>query len=202
MAGASKTDIFNAALTLLELDSVDNADNSPQQGAIVLRKNYELRRKAVMRAHPWNFAIARWSGIAAEPAAPAFEFAKAFKKPADCLRVIELADPEEPFRVETGADDATIIVTDASAPLAFRGIKDITNTARFDDNFVEAFAADLAWWCSKKLNASEDLRAGAKKLRDGIIASARSIDGQEGTLPSIFEDSFLSSRYWDDGFGN
>ena len=65
---ASKTEIFNLALTAIEQDGVDNADQSPEQGAVVLRRIYDLRRRQLLRLHPWNFATAWWSGIAAAPA--------------------------------------------------------------------------------------------------------------------------------------
>jgi hypothetical protein len=191
---ASKTEIFNLALTAIEQDGVDNADQSPEQGAVVLRCVYDLRRRQLLRLHPWNFATTWWSGIAAAPAPlPKSTYSNGFVKPADCLRVLRLEDAEERFAVEEN-----LIRTDASAPLAFKGIKDVVDTTRFDATFVTAFAALLAWTCGPKLNASEQKRREARDEFRGAMLEARSADGQEGTAPSIFEDSFLASRDQDE----
>lgn len=183
----SKTEIFNSALG--KFSSV---------GSFVLNGEEEKHLDlifpglcdALLREHPWNFAMARAS-LAAASAAPAFGFARKFKKPTDpfCLRVLWAASDTAIWDVE-----GQFIVTDEAAPLNIKYIARITDTALFDPLFTAALtlrvAAEIAY-------GKTQIQSLAKGLWDKFLlvaAGARSIDGLEGVPRQMPESSFIVAR--------
>src|SRR5690606_8900414 len=132
----SQTDIANMALLHLGDHVVTSIDDGENEAARKLKAAWDIRRDEVLPDHPWNFALARAS-LAADLAAPAFGWQRAFTLPADpcCLRVLAITpyadDPGLPFRVE-----GRKILTDAAAPLPVRFIARITDTELWSPGFV------------------------------------------------------------------
>src|SRR5690606_25509259 len=101
-----------------------------------LARNYPQTRDEVLRAHPWNFALAR-ALLAASGTAPAFGWARAFPLPVDCLRLLpvvaggHLNGTPIAHEVEGGA-----VLSNATAPLAIRYVRRVVNPSEFDPLFA------------------------------------------------------------------
>ncbi len=98
---ASEVEICNLAMTVLGADRIaslsDNTENARRLVAV-----YADCVKDVLRAHPWNFAIARVQ-LALLATTPIFGYDYEFQLPSDCLRVIEVSNGESPltdFKIE------------------------------------------------------------------------------------------------------
>jgi hypothetical protein len=85
---SSVVDICNEAMDLLGAATITSLTENSKEARLCNRK-FELTRDAVLRAHPWNAAIAR-AELAANSVGPAFGFTHQFQLPADpyCLRVL------------------------------------------------------------------------------------------------------------------
>jgi len=197
---ASWTDIFNLSLARLEIEPIDNAETSQTAGAKHLRRVRDVQLDVALAVHPWNFATGWFKDLAAvdasEYASP--DFSTAIKVPSDCVRVLRVGGDRKrgrPFVVAEG-----YICTNASAPLNIWAIKRKTDPGKFSPWFIDYLSARLAWIVGKPLNASEALRAAAKKDAKDALSDMQSIDGQEGEPPEIWPDAWLDARESGDWF--
>lgn len=88
MTGAvtSETEICNLALTSIGASMISSLDEGTK-AADLCTLHYPRCRRALLRAHPWNFAIARVT-LALSSTTPNHEFGYQHALPADCLKVI------------------------------------------------------------------------------------------------------------------
>jgi len=157
--------------------------------SVICNAFYIPTRDAVLRAHPWNFAIERQQ-LGKLLTKPAFDYSTEFSLPTSpyCLRVLSLEFPEQKFKVEgrkllSNYDTAKILY-----------IAQITDTSQFDPLFAEALvgrmAAELAYSVTGSNTLSQQMWSGYESK----ISEARSIDGQEGFLNSLIADTFTDFR--------
>src|SRR5690606_36539566 len=157
---ADETNIINAAFDLLDEEvAIDPSDDrAPVRW---MKRNYPLVRDAILRRHPWNFAVARAS-LPELSDEPAFGWERQFQLPADCLRLLPLTWQGkmngEPIKHEV---EGRRILTNAEAPLKIRYIRRVEDTSLFDPLFVQLLAAELAVraanWITGKQSYAERL---------------------------------------------
>jgi hypothetical protein len=182
---ASKTQIANLALNLLGEAPIISLTEDVK-GARVMNLLFDISRDAVLRLHPWNFAIRRVV-LAQKVQAPAFGFSKCFALPSDYLRLVRLNDGKEPYQIE--ADGLVSNVDQAR----LRYVARITDTARFDALFVMALAAFLAVEGAIPITNSQSLKEQAAAEFQLKLQEARSVDGMEN-FPEVFTaDAFLEA---------
>jgi hypothetical protein len=186
---ASEVEIYNMALLALGADQVLAPDEN-SHGARLAKARFGDVRDAVLRAHPWNCAIARAS-LAALSAAPAWGFAYQYQLPQEpyCLRVLELERAEAAFKIE-----GRLILTDEGAPLKIAFLARNADTQSWDALLTQAVAARLAHEIAYPLtnNAALPERQWRKYLE--VLAEARAIDAQEGSAEQVLVEDFLNSR--------
>lgn len=186
----SKVGIANLALADLGADPIaDFAEGSEEAKLVTLR--YDAAVDTVLRAHPWNSAIAR-AQLAKALVAPLFGYASAYQLPSDpyCLRALELNDdPELVFKIE-----GRLLVTDETSAL-LRYIARVTDTSQYDALLVEALAARLAYDLAYSITGNASLAEAKLKVYEKKIAEARRVDSQEGTPDSITANEWLDSRF-------
>lgn len=185
---ASNVGIANRALQKLGGGYIANfLDNSKEARAV--NRAYDFIRQAVLRSHPWNFALRR-AALTASAAAPAFGYDLQYQLPTDCLRVLEVQGGEyQPYQVE-----GRLILTDQAAPLKIRYVADITDPNQFDALFIEAFASRLAVELCEDLTQSNAKRQLAQGEYQAALREARRIDGQENPPDDLPETDWLLSR--------
>lgn len=187
---ASQVDIFNLALDMLGTEDVVTGVNDTSVNAKRLARSWPLARDAVLRAHPWNCAIARVSLPEATPA-PLYGFAYRYPLSTEpyCLRVLELKSARTSWKVEGRA-----ILTDDGPPLSVKQISRVTDVENYDALLVTAAAARLAWTLAYAVTQSRSVQKDMKDTYFDVLSEAKSVDGQEGTGDEISADELLLSR--------
>lgn len=189
----SVTEIANLALDHLDeapLQSIDDGGTVARW----FRRNFWPVAWALMRRHPWNFALARAS-LPAAAVPPPFGWGRAFPLPGDCLRVLPLtSDGEEagralPFKLE-GRD----ILTDPPAPLMLRYVRRIDDTGLFDPLFCEALALTLAHKAAHFVTGKQSYAQALAEAARAVIAEAQVVDALEGTPDEAEADYWIEAR--------
>ena len=184
---ASETEIATAALLRLGEKPISSFSESQ-----LANKTFAIHRDALIRAHPWNFAM-REASLAADASTSNWRFAYAYTRPAAptyCLRVWSVNNPDNyQWKVE-----GRKIVTDLGAPLEIEHLWRVEDPYQWDALFVEAMIAKLAMEWAQPLVKDGDL---VKEVTDEFekkIDAAFGIDGQEGTTDYVPEGSWVEAH--------
>lgn len=189
---ASDVEIANLALVTIGDDETLITLGADTRQGRAIQAVFAPMRDAVLRAHPWNFAMTR-AALPALATAPAFGYTYAYQLPADWLRFYETAD-FAPYAVESG-----LLLTDSSPPLNIRYIRRVVDTGAFDPLFVVALAAKIAAQVAQRLTGSATIRANAMDDYAAAMAEAKKVDGQENPPEDLLEDDWVLSREGDFG---
>lgn len=176
--------ISNSALTKLGGKPIQSFEEGSNE-ANAMQAVYDLARRDLLRAHPWNCAVKRVL-LAPSTTGPAYKYRYRFPLPADCLRVLEVNGNKD-FKIE-GRAIVTSAVGDASNPTAkLKYIFDNTDVATWDATLVTVFvhrlALDVAYTITGKSSAVSE-QAG---LYEHFLDAARAIDAQEDVEDPIDE---------------
>lgn len=192
----STVSICNTALDLLKADPITALADDSASGRWCAR-NYERVRDAVLRAYPWNCAMARAS-LAALSTAPAWGYANQFQlpegpEPPYCLRILSI-DGEVDYGL-TYKIEGRKILTDEAAPLSILYIARVEDPALFDALLADAIAARLAFDAAYPLTGSASLAEAMGRAYGEKLAEARQVDAQEGSPDSFVTGDWLESRF-------
>ena len=155
---------------------------------------YADARDAVLRLHPWNFAITRTS-LAQLSDTPSYGFAYQYSLPTNpyCLRVLAMEYEDYIFKVENYSTQGRVLLTDeGTAKILY--VARITDTIQFDALFVDVLTAKLALDLCYPITNSVSLQDKMQKLYQLKLSDARSIDGQEGFIDDLVSDTFTDFR--------
>ena len=170
----SSTAICNLALARAQASPINDITDTTSEAARQCGNLYPLLLDAVLRSHPWNFALKRVNLIASSTA-PTFEFTYKYLLPSDCLRVLKLYDSDEDWLIE-----GRYLLTNESVVnivYIFRN----TDESQYDPLFVEALATKIASRLAAVLGANRTLADSLSGDYKILLAEARMMDGQEGT---------------------
>lgn len=200
MSATSDVEICNIALTRIGHSQISSLDEGTK-AADLCRLHYPRTRDAILRDHPWNFAIRRVT-LALESATPNHEFDYYHTLPADCLKVLRTSwEPEGttgaavygfpgihgyagtdvPYRIE----GRRLACNETVAKIEY--IARIDDTSQFDSLFTDALAQRLA---AEVCMALTENQSAAKTMWDiyaAKVADARSTDAQEGTPRDVVD---------------
>lgn len=173
--------IVNSGLIKVGADPITSlADDSVEARAA--NSQYEKLRDEVLRAHPWNFAIAR-SRLARLAEAPPFGFSFQYQLPVDSLRVLTMNEGRSRFEIE----GRRLLTDEESADIVF--VRRVTDPNEFDAMFREALAYRIAADLAYPLANSTTLSSAMMQLYRDALALARSVDGQESGAQRVLEAS-------------
>lgn len=184
---ATSVNIVNMALRSLGVASI-TALSDNVESARIMNDLYEFIRDEMMEIHPWNFAMAYSDTLAENSDTPNFGFDYSYALPSDCLKVIELEDASEKFKV-VGGD----LYTDTEDPKILY-ISLITTTGNFSKSFVTAFAARLAAEACYALTNSRPLAQDKWEEYYKKLSQAKTSDAQEGTTDKEEDCSWIDDR--------
>ena len=184
---ASYVNIANIALRSLGVARITALSDSVES-ARVINDIYEHVRDEMLAAHPWNFAIEYSDTLAENADTPDFDYDYSYALPSDCIRVIELEDAEDEFKVVGGN-----LFTDTQDP-KIKYIKQVTTPASFSKEFVTAFAARLAMDACYALTNSRTLAADKAEEYKQKLQQAKMADSQEGTVEKVEKSSWIDDR--------
>jgi hypothetical protein len=198
--GGSEVSAANVALAHLREGQLASLDEN-RPAARFAKTHFADVRDALLRSHPWNFAVA-FTVPARDPAASAGAFSKVYPLPADCLRVVSVDGlDEDSWSVESRAgldDDAATLVpvlcTEAAAP-RLRYVRLVGEPALWDPLFLEVFGLRLAARIAPLLGqpeASDDLDARAERK----LMTARRVNNREAARSELTRSpSWVTARW-------
>lgn len=140
-------------------------------------------RDALLQKYPWHFAKDR-KLLASDSPGPAFGWSESYTIPSDWVRVLPLTEDGEwggreiPYEVEGGK-----ILTDAKAPLKVRGIKRVTNAAKFPPLFVAMLSARLALLGALNITGKSSYADKARSLYLEAVEDYKLVDTLESGTP-------------------
>ena len=190
---ATEVSICSNALRKLGDDPITSLTDNTER-ARLCNGLYEPARDAILRSHPWNFAITRTS-LARLSNTPAYGFSYQYALPTDpyCLRVLEMEYQDYIFKVEHLAGTGRVLLTDEStAKILYIG--KIIDTAQFDSLFVDTLTAKLALDLAYPITNSVKVQENMFKILQQKLSEARSVDGQEGFIDELVSDTFTDFR--------
>ena len=180
---ASKVSIANLALTILGADRItsleDNAENAKRLTAI-----YDSTLEDVLRAHPWNFAIARIQ-LARLATTPLYEYDYEYQLPGNCLRVLSVSDGTNiisDFKVEGRkllCDDTTIKI---------KYIANITDPNQYTSQFIYVLASRLAAEIAYAVTNNKATAEQMFELYLSRLQTAKETDAQESSSVEVLDE--------------
>ncbi len=184
----SAIDICNLALDSLNANSIVSFSDSTKE-AKQCNRHYAQARRAVIRAHPWNFALKR-QALAKVLTPPEFEFSYAYQLPVDCLRV---------FRTNISYEGAVYKIEGRHILTNHEGLKilylfDNQNPTQYDSLFIETLVARLAWKLAYPITGDINVSKNFYEAYTAMLKEARGMDAQEGSADIIQADLWLNSR--------
>lgn len=185
--------IFNMALDLLKEEPI-LAPTDARSAVKWMNRNYVLTRDALLRQHPWNCALFRAS-LAMMSDAPAFGWKYQYQVPADCLRVLPLADlGKQNGRSTPFAYERRRILTNVTAPLLLRYIGQIEEPD-MDAMFKQALAATLAGKAGNFITGKASYADRCVQLAKEAILGAQMVDALEGTPEESDTNDWTDARF-------
>lgn len=166
--------ICNSALTKVGAARIAALDEGGKN-ANLCAELYDKCRDDLLRAHAWNFAVARAKlAQAAEP--PAFGFAQAYQLPADWIRCVAAEGAGGSAAVYRVEGDR--LLSDADE-IYLRYVRRVTDANRMTADFREALACLLARELAIPLAQSNSLEDKLEARFRTRLRRARTTDGLE-----------------------
>lgn len=169
--GVSVTQICNMALSHLGVSKqIANFDQERSAEANACREFYETTRDEVLQSFPWPFA-SKIRALALIDEDPNDEWAYSYQYPSDALNINRILsgcrndtkDSEIKFRV-MGDNDGKVLYTDKADAEAEYTVR-ITDTNRFDAEFVTCLAFLLAAYIAPRLTGGDPFNKGQRALQ-------------------------------------
>ena len=196
----SVVDICNEAMDFLGAATIASLTENSKEARLCARR-FETVRDQVLRAYPWNCAIAR-AELAKDSEAPAFGFNSQFTLPTDpfCLRVISFWDRN--VNSDVAAYDTQImfkvegrkILTDEDT-CRIVYISRLEDTELYDALLSSAMASKLAAEVAYAITGSNSVAQQMIAVYQSALKEARSMDGIEGFPEKIIADDFINIRF-------
>jgi len=150
----------------------EDGANILENASRIIEANYGTVRKALLREHPWNFAVKRVALVAAT--APVNDYTYRYTLPADFLRMVKLnASNEVTHRIEAG-----YLVSD-SATATIEYIYDVTDEDLYSSDFLDVLAQRLAAEAAAAINPQS--AQSMWSLYQAKLAQAKATDSREAT---------------------
>jgi hypothetical protein len=181
----SDVEICNSAITKIGGATIMSLSDETVEAA-TCNLRLDPCRRIVLRMHPWNCAIGRVE-LAPDVDVPAFDFTSQFTLPADCLRVLEVADDIE-YRIE-----GRKIVSDGTS-ISLKYLKNVTDPTQLDELVSEAIACYLAYDIAYKVTQKTSVQDACWKQLQLVLRQAKTVDAQEERDYEIQANTLLESR--------
>ena len=183
---ATQLQICNNGILLLGATPIASISDSSTE-AVLCSNMWEQSKNAVLRIHPWNFAIKRALLATPDVPAPAYEWLASFTLPTDLLRLLEVNGITK-YKVE----GRKVLCDEAS--LAIRYVFKNDTFSDWDALFIEAMSAYMAFKLAYPLTKSNTTKKDMWDLFTEMLRTAKAIDAQEEPGDTIGEFPFLNVR--------
>lgn len=184
----TKVSIANYALALIGSEPIQDFESSVKNAKLI-RSMYDIKRRALLRDHPWSFARKRIK-IAPSAEKPDFGYSNKFALPRDFIRLL---DPNQFYFTIEGA---YILVNAEELQLSY--IYDCDNEAVWDDSFSLCMSYALAADLCKPITGSDSSRDTLLIMLRDELRAAKSINGQQlpsGKFQNNYVSPYIAARY-------
>lgn len=181
-----KLTICNSALIKLGAETISDINDNSKRAKLCANQ-YDIIKRKMLRAHPWNFAIKRVE-LFNDGNTPLYEFQYQFDLPSDCLKILSLENSDTKFKVE----GRKLLCDENEIKLTY--IAEV-NEDLFDSQFVEVMSLALASDIAYAMNQSNEFSQSLKAELDEMLKPARSFDSQEGSPQDFDPDYWIRVRY-------
>ncbi len=185
---SAKVEIINQALIKLGANTIiDLAEGSIE--STLANQVWDTGRRAVLRVHPWNFAI-KEQALARVISSSSYLFNYAYQVPSDFLRLIKVFDNTD-YKLQ-----GKMIYTNKDT-CVIKYVFDQTDPNLWEASFTNALAAKLAYELCYPITKSTSLMESLYGLYTRELQTAKFIDASED-IPDEFpaaDSPFISVRY-------
>ena len=193
----SVVEICNSALNSLGAANI-TALTEDSRNARLCNQRYEPVRDAIFRSHYWNCLIKRVE-LAADTAAPAYEYDKQYTLPADCIRVLQIGGFHNGASSmlsggQTYKIEGKKVITDEEE-IFLTYVAKITDPQEYDTLLVETIAARLAAELAYAITQSNTVAQTLDAVYQEKLREARFVDASEGTPYDVDASTFINARY-------
>ena len=194
-APVSAVHICNLALDHIKQDAISSIDPPSTKTETVCARWYDPTRRAVLRKHPWNFAIMRTT-LPRNSTDPDFGYSAAYDLPNNFVRLLTIGDDSvDDNRLKYQIENGQLLYnSDDTTALKVRYIYDHTNVAKFDALFIDILAVELAMRMAYKFTGGENSITRLAALLKAIAPEGYAVDGQERPPQRIERSRFLQAR--------
>lgn len=186
--------IVNMMLTKLGTNSINNLGDATENARKV-NAIYTKERDALLRKHPWNFAVTRAS-LALVSATPVSGYTYQHQLPTDCLRVLAVyngTDEGDRLRGKQFRIEGTKVLSENDT-IYLKYIARVTDPNQFTMDFIETFVAKLQAELAYALTGDKNLAEAGFKLYLGKLSEAKGIDAQEEDHEELEANDWLDER--------
>lgn len=190
----SPEEICNLALIAVGSGNTITDLNQATKEARICKARYAHTRDAILRAHPWNFAIKR-ATLASDATAPDWEYTARYALPSDCLRLIRTYDDTQGAAPDYRVEGKYIVNDDGTSDsLQIEYVAQITDTAQFTPEFVDVLAARLAAEICINLTENKGATESLWNIYQEKLREARNTDAQEGVPRGFDAVEWITAR--------
>lgn len=187
----SVIEICNNALLDLGEDAIMSLlDDSKAAG--LCNHRWPAVRNAVLRAHPWNCAMAQ-AELAAATAAPLWKWEYKYTLPTDFLRIIQIVG-QDGETIEDWEIQGGIILCNEEAPIFISYVRCEQDPKKYDALLTEALSARLAAALAYPLSGSTSLAQTYWEMYQDKLIEARGVDAREGVPESVAPTTWLGAK--------
>ena len=181
-------DVANGALIKLGVaDPIVSLDDETKP-ARLCKNRIEPCKRALLRYHPWNFAIKRvtLANLADEPA---FGYTYQAQLPSDFLRVVQVDDRRTSYRIEGGK------LLSHETAIELRYVYDFgSNYSAADPLFIECLSLWLANDIALALTQDSAIKDRAAQELQMALSKARFVDATEEPAEELRADGWDNAR--------
>ena len=206
MADGSPTapvDICNLSLTELKINPISALDEAGSAVAELCNRHYDIRRKALLRSHIWNFAKTEVK-LNLSATGSSNSYSDVYPLVKTYLRLISIGDvfvwtKNELYDIRSVNINGTfkkciVIDNSGAATLDILYIRNVISVTEFDPLFTLLFKLELANDIAPGLTLKPSVRQGIITGLADARLQARSIDGQERPPKRIQNSKFINAR--------
>lgn len=194
-----RVSVSNLVLSKLgDEDQLTDPDDD-RKAARAIKAVWDSMRDVVLRAHLWNFAMHRATLTSADPA-PEFEYTHAFPLPTDFLR-LDPSKMEPPHIREAYQIEGRRLLASTPGPVQIRYVRRIVEVGSWDESFVDAFAARVAFQICDRITGDRGRKKDCWDEYRAALSEAKGVDGRENPPEPPIDSSWVTARY-DGGLGS
>lgn len=197
----SRTEVINAALGLIAVDSISDPDENSEPARRV-KAIYEMAVRSAVEEHAWYFAKVDAPPTPASGTSPLFKFAYEYTMPADFIRLVEL-DGQWVFTpppVHVGLAPAyelfgRSVRTDLPPPLQFTYLRDLSNDpTMWSPLFVDVAAGEVAERVAMSLTKEVSKVQVAQKFKEMALRRAKHANAIQRAPDYVSDGSWVTAR--------